>query len=73
MSPPKDYATTLSARESELFPYVCAAMWGTAGTACVPSDDTQVEGCERVVDFMRFWLVEAAAIRRALTSGRSGG
>ena len=53
-------------KEIELFPYVCAAMWGTAGCPGVPRSDAAIEGCRKVVDFMRFWLQEAAAVRDAL-------
>ena len=62
-----ELAPPLSRREIELFPYICAAMWGTAGCPGVPRKDQDLEGCDRVVDFMRFWLDEAPTIQDALS------
>lgn len=58
----------LSRREIDLFPSVCAAMWGTAGCPGVPRSDAEIESCEKVTDFMRLWLTEASAIQDALGS-----
>lgn len=63
-----EFGPPLSRREIELFPYVCAAMWGTAGCPGVPRSDADMEHCGRVVDFMRFWVREASAIQDALAS-----
>lgn len=63
-----ELAPPLSAKEIELFPYVCAAMWGTAGCPGVPRRDSEVEGGRKLLDFMRLWLREASAIQDALGS-----
>ncbi len=57
----------LSQREIELFPYICAAMWPTAGGAQVPASEEEMAECDRVVRFMRFWLNEATVIQDALS------
>ena len=62
-----ELAPPLSGREIELFPYVCAAMWGTAGCPGVPRRDSEIENCGRVLDFMRVWLREATSIQDALS------
>ena len=58
----------LSRKEVEMFPYVCAAMWGIAGCPAVPRTDAEIENAERAADFMRFWLTEASAIQDALST-----
>jgi Ser/Thr protein kinase RdoA (MazF antagonist) len=61
-----ELAPPLSRTEAELLPYACAAMWPTAGGSQVPGTDEQVQDCERVVQFMRFWVDEAQAISDVL-------
>ena len=64
----RDSGPAFSRKEVELLPYACAAMWPTAGGSHVPNSEAEVPGCDRVVQFMRFWLDEAAAIQEALIS-----
>lgn len=62
----RETAPPFSRKELELFPYACAAMWPTAGGSQVPGTEARVADCDRVVQFMRFWLDEAAVIQEAL-------
>ncbi len=62
----RESAPPLSLDETELLPYVCVGMWPQSGGSQVPSCDEEVEGCDRVVQFMRFWFDEAEAVRDAL-------
>ena len=59
-------APPFSRKELELLPYAGAAMWPTAGGSQVPNRDEEVEDCDGVVRFMRFWIDEAKAIQEAL-------
>ena len=62
----RETAPPLTRTELELLPFVCVAMWPQSGGSQVPNTDADVEDCDRVVKFMRFWLDEARAIQDAL-------
>ena len=64
MAPYHEEAPPLSADEADLLPPLCAAYWLTSACAKVPRDAAEVEGCERMVHFMRRWLDGAADLRR---------
>lgn len=59
-------APPFTREELELFPYLCAAIWPTSGGAQVPRNEDEVHNCERVAEYMRFFVDEADAIRRAI-------
>lgn len=59
-------APPLTRTELELLPFVCVAMWPQSGGSQVPNTDAEVEDCDRVVKFMRFWIDEARAIQDTL-------
>lgn len=59
-------APPFTQEELELFPYLCAAVWPTSGGAQVPRNEEEVNNCERVAEYMQFYLDEAEAIKLAI-------
>jgi Ser/Thr protein kinase RdoA (MazF antagonist) len=55
-----------SDEEIALLPPLCAAYWLTSSCGRVPLQEEEVDGCEQVVHFMRYWLDAADELSIAL-------